>query len=117
MNDAEDFVISIHALERFEERFPEEWSNDNDVGKTIYSETMDAFTAGRTSKLAPLEFADNDIARWSDRNSTIVWTPAKTRGYVIVDGYEGMTVATVLKGEPTEQARSKLFGPTKQKRR
>jgi len=117
VNDAEDFVISIHALERFEERFPEEWSNDDDVGKTIYAEAMDAFEAGRRSTLPPLEFADNDISRWADRKSTIVWTPSKRRGYVIVDGYEGMTVATVLLGQPTDEARSKLFGPTKGKRR
>lgn len=113
----EDFIISIHALERFEERFPEDWSNDADVGQTIYDEAMDALEAGRTSTIPPLEFADNDIALWSDRKSRIVWTPGKERGYVIVDGYEGMTVATVLKGTPTEQARSKLFGPTKGKRR
>ena len=117
VSDADNFVISIHALERFEERFPEEWSNDEDVGQTIYSEAMGAFESGRISSIPPLEFADNDINLWSDRRSKIVWTPDKSRGYVIIDGYEGMTVATVLKGQPTVKARSKLYGPTKGKRR
>lgn len=113
----DDFVISVHALERFEERFSEEWSNDSDVGQTIYDETMDALEAGRVSSIAPLEFADNDIARWNARKSKIVWTADKTRGYVLVDGYEGMTVATVLVGQTAEEARGKLFGATRPKRR
>ena len=117
MSDGDDFVVSIHALERFEERFPDEWSNDQDVGQTIYDETMDAFAAGRMSTLPPLEFADNDISLWADRKSKIVWTPTKERGYVIVDGYEGMTVATVLVGQSTAEARSKLYKPRTGKRR
>lgn len=117
VSDADDFVVSIHALERFEERFPDEWSNDHDVGQTIYAETMDAFESGRVATMPPLEFADNDITLWADRKSKIAWTPDKMRGYVIVEGYEGMTVATVLLGQPTGQARSKLFGPTRSKRR
>lgn len=112
----DDFVVSVHALDRFEERFPEEWSNDGEVGETIYHETMEALEAGRVSSIAPLEFADNDIARWGDRKSKIVWNQAKTRGYVIVDGYEGMTVATVLVGQKTG-ARDKLYGATRPKRR
>jgi hypothetical protein len=113
----EDFVVSVHALERFEERFPEEWSNDAGVGQLIHRETMDALEAGRVSSIPPLEFADNDISRWNARKSKIVWVPDKTRGYVIVDGYEGMTVATVLTGQPAEQARNKLYGATKRPRR
>jgi len=106
-------VVSVHALDRFEERFPEEWASDRDVGQLIYQETMEAFEAGRVSHIPPLEFADNDISRWNARKSKIVWVPEKTRGYVIVDGYEGMTVATVLVGQPAEQARNKLYGVKK----
>jgi len=150
-----DFVVSVHALERFQERFPEllaEWLSERDsdeflelssrleeegelpeadkerwdefvwkcagqVGKLIHEETMGAFEAGRVSHIAPLEFADNDVSRWNARQSRIAWVADKSRGYVIVEGYEGMTVATVLIGQPFEQARSKLYGAKKRQRR
>lgn len=106
----EDFIISVHALERFEERFPTLWTNDEDVGMLIYNETMDAITEGRIASVAPIEFANHDIDRWVAGKSKIVWVPMKTRGYVLIDGYGGMTVATVLVGKPSNEARSRLYG-------
>lgn len=114
-NDDDNFVISVHALERFQERFPDLWTNDDDVGMFIYEETMDAIAAGRVASVPPLEFANNDLTRWVAGKSKIVWAPLKTRGYVIVDGYEGMTVATVLVGAPSSVARQRLYGGTKSK--
>jgi hypothetical protein len=109
MPNAPDFVISVHALERFEERFPGLWTNDDDIGLLIYNETMDALNDGRVASIAPLEFANNDLDRWVAGKSKIVWVPLKTRGYVLIDGYEGMTVATVLVGKPSSDARRRLY--------
>jgi hypothetical protein len=113
LND--DFVISVHALERFQERFPSLWTNDDDIGKQIYDETMDAIKEGRIASIPPLEFANHDLARWLVSKSKIVWTPNKRRGYVLVEGNDGMTVATVLVGQPTNEARSKLYGSRNRK--
>lgn len=113
--DNDPFVVSVHALERFEERFPEIWNNDNDVGMLIYQETMDALTEGRVASVPPLELAANDITRWQAANSRIAWVPEKSRGYVLVDGYDGMTVATVLTGRPASEARSRLYGERKRR--
>lgn len=104
-----DFIISIHALERFQERFPTLWTNDDDVGMLIYNEAMDAIAEGRIASIAPIEFANYDITRWTAGKSKIVWVPHKTRGYVLVEGYEGTTVATVLVGKPSSEARSRLY--------
>lgn len=106
---SDDFIISVHALERFEERFPTLWTNDDDVGLFIYHETMDALDAGRVSSVPPLELATNDLDRWTPGNARIVWVPLKTRGYVLVDGKDGVTVATVLVGRATTAARNRLY--------
>ena len=108
-SNQEDFIVSVHALERFQERFPTLWTNDDDVGMLIYHETMDALQEGRVASVAPIEFANYDIDRWAAGKSKIVWVPMKTRGYVLIDGYDGMTVATVLTGQPSSQARSRLY--------
>lgn len=112
----DDFIISVHALERFEERFPTLWTNDNDAGMFIYQETMDALDAGRVGSVPPLELAANDFDRWTAGKSRIVWTPTKDRGYVLVDGTDGVTVATVLVGRKSEEARTRLYGERKRPR-
>lgn len=106
---ASDFIVTVHALERFQERFPGLWTNDADIGMLIYHETMDALNEGRVANVAPLEFANHDLSRWVAAKSKIVWVPLKTRGYVLVDGYDGMTVATVLVGKPPNEARKRLY--------
>lgn len=105
-----DFIISVHALERFEERFPTLWTNDDDTGLFIYHETMDAINEGRCGTIPPLELANNDFDRWVAGKSRIAWVPMKTRGYVLVETDEGLTVATVLVGRSTAEARSRLYG-------
>ena len=112
----ENFIISVHALERFEERFPTLWTNDEDVGLLIYHETMDALAEGRVASVPPLELANNDIQRWTAAKSRIAWVPMKTRGYVLIDGYDGMTVATVLVGRPASEARSRMYGERKRRK-
>lgn len=111
----DNFIVSVHALERFEERFPTLWTNDDDVGMFIYHETMDAIEAGRIASVPPLELANNDIRQWRAANSRIAWVSTKTRGYVLIDGYDGMTVATVLSGRTANEARSRLYGERKRR--
>lgn len=108
-----DFVISVHALERFQERFPTLWTNDDDVGLLMYHESMDALNEGRVASVPPLELANDDLSRWGAGKSKIVWTPNKTRGYVLVDGVDGLTVATVLIGKTSAEARSRMYSRRK----
>lgn len=105
----DDFIVSVHALERFEERFPDLWTNDDDAGLFMYREVMDATDAGRVSTVAPLELANYDLARWGPGKARIAWEPTKTRGYVLVETEDGLMIATVLVGLTTEEARSRLY--------
>jgi hypothetical protein len=82
----------------------------------IYHETMDALNEGRVASVPPLELANNDIRQWKAAGSRIAWVPMKTRGYVLVDGAEGLTVATVLVGRPATEARSRLYGERKRRK-
>jgi len=111
LNDA--FVITIHALERFEERCPDltKGKTDQQVGEFIHEEVMDALEAGRRGKIAPIELAAYEVNQWEQRNPGvyIVWTKEKTRGYAILeDPSEGMLVTTVLVGESRDFAMRKL---------
>lgn len=112
----DDFIVTVHALERFQERFPGLWTNDDDVGLLIYHETMDALNEGRVASVAPLEFANHDLDRWGAAKSKIVWVPLKTRGYVLLEGDDGTTVATVLVGSPSNEARSRLYKGAKNRK-
>ena len=111
----DDFIVTVHALERFQERFPTLWTNDEDVGLLIYEETMEAIDAGRVSTVAPLELATYDLNRWAPGKARFVWVSSKERGYVILNGNNGLTVATVLVGQTTEAARSRLYARKKSK--
>ena len=109
---ADDFIISSHALERFEERFPELWTNRRKVGKLIHGETMDALEAGRSSYFPPPELSNKDpeIDKWRKEKGLIVWTPMKSRGYVLLLKEEGTVVATVLKKQTPARTRGGLYG-------
>ena len=109
MNDG-DFIVSVHALERFQERFPTLWENDPDTGKMIYDECQDALEHRRTGSVPPLELAHHDLDRWQAGKSFYAWTPNKQRGYVLKEDSEGdLTVVTVLRGKSTEDARKMLY--------
>lgn len=111
MND--DFIITIHALERFEQRFPEiaREKTDQQIGELIHAEVMEALDAGRKAKIPPIELASYEISAWEQRKPGffITWVKDKTRGYALVDDpEEGMLVKTVLYGEPRDFAMRKL---------
>lgn len=110
---ATDFVVTIHALERMEERFPDivETRTDEEVGLFIQSEVHDALDSGRYGPTVPIELAPHGVDRWRQRNPGAygVWDREKTRGYIVVeDQEEGMLVLTVLVGEEREYAMRKL---------
>lgn len=109
----DDFIVTIHALERFHERFPDlaEPRTDREQGELIHKEVMAALDAGRHAKVPPIELACHGAERWEQRNpgAYIVWNEGKTRGYAVVeDEKEGMLVLTVLVGEEREVAMRKL---------
>lgn len=117
MRDGSDFIISVHALDRFQERFPSLWQNDDDAGMFIYKETMEAMDAGRVASVPPLELSTFDPARWVPGKSKIAWTQTKDRGYVLVNGEDGLTVATVLVGQTSAEARTRMYSHRKTKTR
>lgn len=105
-----DFIISVHALERFEERFPEVYKSDDETGVLIHEECQDAMEKGRVSTVAPLELAHHDLDRWQAGRCFYAWTPTKHRGYVLSEERQSdITVITVLKGKTPEEARRMLY--------
>lgn len=113
--EGDAFIISIHALERFEERFPDVCACDDDIGQLIYRETMDALDAGRIASVPPLELSTYDLERWRASKAKVAWTAEKDRGYVLVTDQDGMTVKTVLVGQETSLARSRVYQTGKYK--
>jgi hypothetical protein len=102
-----DFIVSAHALERLEERFPDLAHDDELVqAHLVRTEVFDAMDSGRTSKVVPLELAswriENEVAR--DKGSFYAWTEGKVRGYLVKRSGDDMVVVTALGGHPREEA-------------
>jgi hypothetical protein len=120
VSGAADFVVTIHALERMEERFPDliGGMDDRSLGEFIHGEVMDALEAGRQAKMAPLELAPHGMRRWvsAKKDSYVVWNEDKLRGYVMQDADEGLLVLTVLTGGDREEKRRKLLGGRRKSR-
>lgn len=111
MSHLDDMTITIHALERMEERWPKLCKDlsDEEIGRLIQGEVNDALVSNRRSRICPLELANSNIARWrAEKNVWYVWTEGKDRGYVISDKKEGIIVLTTLIGEETSVAKRKL---------
>lgn len=102
-----DFIVTVHALERMTERFPDVAGRkrgrkyDKERGEFIHAEVMKAIADGRQSKVAPRELAPRESTFWNPNRKgvTIVWTEDKGRGYVVEEKGSDMFVLTVLKGE------------------
>lgn len=112
-----DFIVSVHALDRFQQRFEELWTSDEEVGHLIHAECEEAMLAGRASFIPPLELAHNDLNRWEAGKGLVVWTADKQRGYVLLETAEGMLVTTVLQGKTSEAARRMLYEDERKKNR
>lgn len=99
--EANDFVITVHALDRMTERFPEfvEGLDDGEIGELIHREVVDAIDAGRRAKTLPVGFAP--LGRWrrlaQRKGGFVVWTEDSRRAYVLHFSDE-MYVLTVLTG-------------------
>ena len=107
-----DFVVTIHALERMEERFPQLVEKMSDTGQAelIHKEVMDALDSGRHGMVPPLELAARATDRWEHRRQGgyVAWTQDKGRGYVLQEhAEEGLIVLTVLTGEGREEAQGR----------
>ena len=61
---SDDFTVTVHALERFQERFTSIWRSDPQEAQRIHRECQEAFRDGRTGSVAPIELAHNDPERW-----------------------------------------------------
>ena len=113
---ATDFVVTIHALERMEERFTDTVADLDDVAQAqlIHAEVHDALEAGRHSTVPPIELSARATDRWMYRKQGgyVAWTQDKGRGYVLQEqAEEGLIVLTVLAGEEREVAQKrKLHG-------
>lgn len=111
---ASDFVVTIHAQERMEERFPELAAGKSAMGLAtlMHTEINDAIWARRKSTVPPIELSARGVERWESKKqgSYYVWTKDKTRAYLIVeDPEEGMLVLTVICGiERSDAIRERL---------
>lgn len=110
---ATDFVVTIHAFERLEERFPEliAGMSDKQQAELVHREVMEAFEGGRHGRVPPIEISSKINERWMARepNTFFVWTKDKKRGYLMrEDDVEGMLVVTVIFGMPSHLALRKL---------
>lgn len=109
----DDFVVTAHAFERFEQRFPGLCFARTDVEQAnfIHSEVMDALECGRRGTVPPIQLSTKYIERWQVRapGAYFVWTADKKRGYLIrEDDDEGMLVVTVIASVPMHQAKRRL---------
>jgi hypothetical protein len=102
-----DFIVSAHALERFEERLPALYQDDQQAAQFIHRECESALAEGRCGKLAPLELSHYDSTLWKANKGLVVWVRSKVRGYVLLDTEEGRVVTTVLVGRDAEEARTR----------
>jgi len=94
------YVISGHALERFEERYPGLVGRDDDeTARLIQAEVEEALRAGRVSHVCPREMWPRTLSRAVNRvrGGEFVWTPARDRGYAICDRGDEVVVTTVLR--------------------
>lgn len=111
----DDFIVTVHALQRFEERFPElvEGLNDQQTGRLIYDEAMEALDQGRRASVPPLELAPSGRDRWiaNKKDALTVWVPDKMRGYVLLDVAEGTLVVTTLVGTEREEKQDSMKAP------
>jgi len=109
----DDFIVTIHALERMEERFPNliVGMSDQEVGALVHREVMEALDAGRQSKVAPLELAPYLAKRWvpQGKGASIAWTRDRKRGYALQETEEGLLVTTVLWGVDTEVQNKRIL--------
>ena len=100
-SDSHDFIVTVHALDRFQERFPEYAAfNDDLQAQVIYEEVMEAFEAGRASGVAPAELAPLNHHGWKPaaKGCSYVWNKDKERGYVLQRVGTDLLVLTVLTG-------------------
>lgn len=111
------FIVTIHALERMDERFStlSGQMTDKELGEFIHGEVMDALDQGRYGAVPPLELASyakrgNDWGYAPKKGTYVVWTEDKLRGYVLAESPEEILVLTVLYGTPREVKQSQMKG-------
>jgi hypothetical protein len=102
-----DFIITAHALDRMYERWPllVEGFTDEEVGHLVLEEVTACIEAGRIGAVAPRSLAPIGRYRWTvqEKNTSVVWTATKMRGYVLRDDKEGTLVLTVLKSRDLDR--------------
>lgn len=106
---ASDFVVTIHAFERIEQRFPDLVAglDDQAQAELIHREIHEGLDAGRHGTVPPIELSARGTERWITRtpSSYYVWTQDKQRGYLVVeDPEEGLVVLTLVYGIAREEA-------------
>jgi hypothetical protein len=105
-----DFTVTVHALERIEERWPDFFCemSDDQIAVFIQSEVIDAFESGRVSNVPPVEFSSINIGANHQGGSQTCWNADKDRGYVFREDEDGLVVMTVSRGQPRHEALGKL---------
>ena len=98
-----DFVVTGHALERMESRWPAlvAGKTDLEIAELVHEEVFEAFRGGRYAFVPPIELASLDPDLHIRRSGVLgetCWTRDKKRGYVFREGQDGLVVMTVTAG-------------------
>lgn len=83
--------------------------DDEEIARVIQGEVNDALISGKKSRICPLELANSNVNRWkAEKDVWYLWNEDKSRGYVISEKEDGITVLTTLIGQDKELAKRKL---------
>lgn len=91
------YVATMHALERFEERLPELADDDLERARIMQEDVEAALRAGRVAPTFPRQFSGSASAVVRRiAGQECVWTDDLARGYLISDNGRSVTIITVL---------------------
>lgn len=92
-----EYVATMHALQRFEERLPELADADVDRARIMAEDVESALRAGRVAPVFPREFSGVSYGVVKVvAGQECVWTEDYARGYMIEDVGRRVTIITVL---------------------
>lgn len=98
--DFVQYVATVHALDRFEERWPDEAGDDVEMATIMQSEVEAALREGRHARMFPRRMNGSMTIRPVVTPGTeCVWTPDMARGYVISDRGRVVHIVTAVPGD------------------
>jgi hypothetical protein len=97
MSSTCQYVATIHALKRFEQRLPHLADDDEDRARLMHEDVESGLRAGRVASTFPRQFSGRDyLVERRAPGQECVWTEDLARGYLISDNGRSVTIITVL---------------------